>query len=185
MKNALFPIFLAIGALTSCNTFKNAAFLTNNDLIRFIELNEAFQDSVNLKSKSIQPLNINTLNKSTSNDFNLDLCPPLCPNLRAKVPGNCRPKGGPCAEIDWKAMRLVLLGPRINPYPNAKFNLIDNANGNIVSSTSKVVKIKNVASGYILSLPKTAGGNFGLIVNLDGKTFAPLQINRPAPLIKQ
>lgn len=183
MKNALFIVFLALSSLTSC-TFKNTAFLTNNDLIQFIELNEAYQDSIKLKGKSIQKLNTNTLNQYTSNDFNVDICPPFCQDLRAKIQGSCRPKGGPCAEINWKTLRLTLLGPRINPYPNAKFNLIDNANGNIISSTSKAVKIKNIASGYILNLPKTAEGSFGLEVNLDGKTFAPLQINRPAPLLK-
>lgn len=178
MKNALFIIFLAACTLTSCNTFKNAALLSNNDLIHFIELNEAYQDSIKLKGNPSSTLNSKGLNQSTSNDFTFGFNCPECEALRAKVQSNCMPKGGPCIVLTRETLRLLVIGPRINPYPNAKFSLINNATGSIISSTDKSVKLRNVASRYTLNLPNTGGGSFGLQVNLDGKLLAPLQINR-------
>lgn len=178
MKNALFPIFLAIGALTSCNTFKNAAFLTNDDLIHFIELNETYQDSIKLKTNSIGISNNKGLNESNTAEFDLNIICPQCEALRAKVQGNCKPKGGPCLELTREKLRIIVVGPRTNPYPNAKFSLIDNATGSIISSTNKSTKLRNVASRYTLNLPNTGGKSLGLQVDLDGKLLAPLQINR-------
>lgn len=178
MKNALFLMFLAVCTLTSCNTFKNSALLFNNDLIHFIELNEAYQDSIKLKGNPSLTLNSKGLDQSSSNDFTFDLNCSDCESLRAKVQSNCKPKGGPCIELTRETLRLLVIGPRTNPYPNAKFSLIDNATGSIISSTNKSTKLRNVASRYTLNLPNTGGRSLGLQVDLDGKLLAPLQINR-------
>lgn len=184
MKNSLFLIFLAIGALTSCNTFKNAAFLTNNDLIHFIELNETYQDSIKLKTNSQGILNNKGLNESNTADFDLNLICSKCEALRARVQGNCKPKGGPCLELTREKLRIIVVGPRTNPLPIATFNLINNTNGSIISSTSKAVVLKNVASAYSINLPRANGISYSLETTLGGKTFSRLPINFPAPLLK-
>lgn len=181
MKNSLFLIFLAIGALTSCNSFKNAAFLTNNDLIRFIELNEAYQDSIKSKTISQGMLNNKGLNQSNTTDFDLKFTCPQCEALRAVVQGNCKPNGGPCLILNIETLRLIVLGPRTNPLPIANFSLLDNANGNTLFNTNKPFRLRN-ASGYEINLQSVAGRSFYMQVDLNGRLSLPLQINRPAPL---
>lgn len=209
MKKVFFflTLFSLLGFNSACqekkekkvDNFKDAVFITDDDLIKFIPQNEAFWKLQNkgIKNGSIK-LKSNTQNLENQSPFEqsgllitekalfnsqiqaIDFNPCLVPDcfyFKAPIIRNCMPAGGTCLGLDWGQTRLILVVQkgRFKSF-SSKIEVLQN--GKKLTLANKIIKFPNGFIGYSTQIDKSMGPEVSLNVRINGIDQFPISISR-------
>lgn len=181
------------------DNYKDAVFIIDDDLIKFIPQNEAFlklqnkgikNDAIGLKSNTQTLGNQSPFEQSgilitekallnsqfQTNDFNPCIVPD-CFYVKAPIIRNCLPNGGPCLGFDINKMRLILVFKqgRFKSF-SSKIEVLQN--GKKLTLTSEKVKFSNNYLGFSTLIDKNMGSELTLNLEINGIKQLPIPISR-------
>jgi hypothetical protein len=184
------------------DNYKDAVFITDDDLIKFIPQNEAFwklqnkgikNNDIKLKSNTQNPGNQSPFEQSgllitekallnvnaqfqTNNDFN-PCAVPDCFYAKGPIIRNCLPNGGPCLGFDINKMRLILVFKqgRFKSF-SSKIEVLQN--GKKLTLASEKVKFSNNYLGFSTLIDKNMGSELTLNLEINGIKQLPIPISR-------